>query len=240
MFCLSSLLRVCKEIFSFMIGKLTISATTVMVLGNYEGTKFGDLEINAGTLDECLTQIRTFTASNVFTQSNTFTESILFGATLSATVTLSLLMSVTQMMTVQRSLTLSFSLSAIGSLSTHVQTELVYYEYKVIAYSSYFFCYSYFYSYYFLSESPKKVGETIVIFAVCVAIAVIIILSLLIFLLIRILSKKQASGKLSVDSFKQIDCGTNNTFTAGLKMIHLHLTSKKKNSLIKYDFLPIL
>ena len=108
------------------------------------------------------------------------------------------------------------SISAFDSTFTFIPTKFIYYDYKVVQYSSYYDFYSDFFTIIHQNESPANDNNATIITAVCVAIAAIIIISLLVVLLIKIRGRKLLSEEQESDNFEGNDTESMNSFSTAL------------------------
>ena len=189
-----------------------VPAASAIKLEMFQGKAFGDLEFSTGTkIDECLPPTLTFT------ESNTFTASLPSGASFTNTFTLTHTLSLTQSMSVCNSmLSFSFSLYFVRSRSTYIPTELIYYSYTAVAYSFYCSYYISTFTVYYPSEASVSGSNTIIIAAACAVAAAAAVVALLVVILIKIRSKKQASGEKDTDNFERDNFEATNTFSGGL------------------------
>ncbi|KAH0797597.1 cellulase family glycosylhydrolase [Histomonas meleagridis] len=145
---------------------------------------------NTYSQSDTYAQSDTYSQSNTFTKSNYVTkqtETSPIYTTLSNTYTLTYSFSVTQTETYQITITNTLAFTYINSTYSYVPTIFIFYEYTMIAYTTY---YSY-YSNFIQNNEPTNDSNTTLIIVICVVVVVIIIIVLLIVLFIRIRNKKQ-------------------------------------------------
>ena len=111
--------------------------------------------------------------------------------------------------------------SIIDSNFKYFPTKFIYYEYKVVQYSSYYMFYSDFFTIIYANEASTNDIKTVIITSVCVAIAAIIIISLLVVLLNNIRKRKQLIEDQESYNFEGNNLESNNGFSSGISISNI-------------------
>ena len=161
-------------------------STSVITFSSYQSERFGNLFVSNGTAVDGCSPMPT----------HTFTESLLSDAILSFTLSLTYSLSLTRTITLCVTHTNFLSLSAFSSSLTHVRTELVFYAYTAVAYSSYRSFYTHFFTIIFPASLPPAAGLTTPALAgiVCGAVAAAFVIAGVVVFLMRSSRRSEESS----------------------------------------------